>query len=298
MSARIALASVVLAGCRAAAPFRSGVEHAVSGGTIFERRLGGEPGRPTLVLLHGVPVTSSVAEPLARELRERVANSVALVDLPGLGSSTVDGEVRWSTQRSVLAAWLAEQGPVIFVVHDIAGPIALPLLADERIDVRGVVLLNTILEPSTFRPVLTMRLLGAPALGFLSAWATPRWLYLRRMKALGIAKPERVETGLLERLYAETFGSGRWRALHAVMRGFELDSAADRALAAGLAREGVPCVAVWGDADPSLGDQRSHLASLAPHCPVHVLPEARHFLMLDHASEIADALLAAGIENW
>jgi pimeloyl-ACP methyl ester carboxylesterase len=143
-----------------------------------------------------------------------------------------------------------------------------------------------------------MRLLGTPVLGFLLAWATPRWLYVRRMHALGIARPERVETDLLERLYAETFDRGGWRALHAVMRGFELDTSADRALATGLAEAGVPCVAVWADADPALGDQRRHLPSLAPSCPVHVLPGARHFLMLDHATEVAESLIAAGIERW
>jgi pimeloyl-ACP methyl ester carboxylesterase len=298
VSARVTLKMLVLAGCRAGAEVRPGVERAVAGGTVFERRLEGERERPTLVLLHGVPVTSSVAEPLARELRARLANSVALVDLPGLGLSSVAGEVCWGTQRSVLGAWLREQGPVILVVHDIAGPIALPLLADESIEVRGVVLLNTILEPSTFRPVLTMRLLGMPVLGRVLACATPRWLYVRRMHALGIARPERVEPGLLERLYAETFGGGRWRALHAVLRGFELDPSADRALAAGLAKADVPCVAVWADADPALGDQRRHLPSLAPNCPVYVLPGARHFLMLDHATEVAEALVAAGIERW
>jgi pimeloyl-ACP methyl ester carboxylesterase len=292
------LVAFALAGCRGGVPVRPGVEHAVLGGSLFECRLEGDPELPTIVLLHGVPVTSSVAEPLARELHARLANPVALVDLPGLGRSSVEGEVYWSSQRSVLGAWLREQGAVILVVHDIAGPIALPLLADERIDVRGVVLLNTILEPSTFQPVLTMRLLGTPLLGLLFAWATPRWLYVRRMRALGIARPERVETGLLERLYAETFGEGGWRSLHAVMRGFELDPSADRALAAGLAKTDVPCVAVWADADPALGDQRRHLPSLAPRCSLHVLPDARHFLMLDHATEIAEALIAAGIERW
>jgi pimeloyl-ACP methyl ester carboxylesterase len=298
MSGRVGLAALVLASCRATAPLRSGVEHTVAGGTVFERRLDGDPERPTVVLLHGVPVTSSVNEPLARELRARIANTVALVDLPGLGCSTVAGEVFWSTQRSVLGAWLREQGPVILVVHDIAGPIALPLLSDERIDTRGVVLLNTILEPSSFQPVVTMRLLGTPVLGFLLACGTPRWLYLRRMHALGIARPERVEAELLERLFTETFGRGGWRALHAALRGFELEPTTDRALAIGLAQRDIPCVAVWADNDPSLGDQRRHLASLAPDCPVHVLPGARHFLMLDHATEVVDAIMAAGIERW
>ena len=206
--------------------------------------------------------------------------------------------MRWSTQRSVLGSWLREQGPVILVVHDIAGPIALPLLADERIDARGVVILNTILQPSTFRPVLTMRLLATPGLGYLFAWATPRWFYLRRLRALGLERPERVEAGLPERLFAETFGSGGWRTVHAAMRGFELDGACDRAIAAGLARSDIPCVAIWADDDPSLGDQRRHLSSLAPECPVHLVPGARHFLMLDHPVEIADALVASGFRSW
>jgi pimeloyl-ACP methyl ester carboxylesterase len=289
---------MILASCRASAPLHPGVEHVVPGGTVFERRLEGDPERPTIVLLHGVPVTSSVAEPLARELRARLANPVSLVDLPGLGRSTVAGDLCWSSQRSVLGGWLRERGPVILVVHDIAGPIALPLLVDEAIAVRGVVLLNTILEPSTFRPVATMRLLRAPVLGFLLAGVTPRWFYLRRMRALGIALPERVEPDFLERLFAETFGSGRWRALHAMLRGFELDPATDRAVAEGLAGCDAPCVAVWADDDPSLGSERRHLPSLVPNCRVHVLPSARHFLMLDHPIEIVDLLVAAGIERW
>src|SRR5688572_6298807 len=156
-------------------------------------------------MLHGVPVSSSVFEPLASELRARIPNPLAHVDLPGLSRSTVSGDISWSTQRSVLAAWMREQGRLVLAVHDIAGPIALPLLADKSIDVCGLVLLDTILEPSTFRPLLEMRLLRAPTIGGLLARATPRWLYVWRMKALGIAQPARVSPGLLERLHAETF---------------------------------------------------------------------------------------------
>lgn len=298
MSREVGLAMLVLAGCRAQAPLRPGLEHAVAGGTVFERRLGGDPDLPTVVLLHGVPVTSSVYEPLARELQARVANPVALVDLPGLGRSEVEGEVRWRTQRAVLGAWLRRQGPIVLVVHDVAGPIALPLLADGRHDVRGLVLLNTILEPSTFRPVATMRLLRTPVLGCIAAWGTPRWFYLARMRSLGVARPERVEEGLLRRVFAETFARGRWRRLHAALRGFELDEATDAAVAAGLAASEAPRVAVWADEDPSLGDQRRHLPALAPGCPVRLVGAARHFLMLDHAPEVADAIVAAGLREW
>lgn len=270
----------------------------VEGGSVFDRRIPGDPQRPSFVLLHGVPVTSAVYLPLAREIRLRFVNSVILADLPGLGRSAVAGHVSWSSQRSVLGAWLREQGRVILVVHDIAGPIALPLLADERIDVSGVVLLNTILEPSSFRPLVTMQLLRVPGLGAVLARATPRWLYVRSVRALGLSRPERVEPCLLDELYAETFRGGRWRDLYRTMRGFELDHASDQAIGRGLSARDAPCLAIWAASDPALGTQRQHLAQLAPGCPVHLLPGARHFLMLDHAAEIAQSLLQAGVERW
>jgi pimeloyl-ACP methyl ester carboxylesterase len=265
---------------------------------VFERRFEGDPARPLVVLLHGVPVTSSVYELLAAELRARIPNGLALVDLPGLGRSRVEGEVDWSSQRAVLGAWLRAQGPVILVVHDVAGPVALPLLDDKDIDVRGLVLLNTILVPSDFRPVFTMRLLRAPVLGWVAAGITPRWFYLDRLEALGIARPERVDRALLERIHSETTNRGRWRDLHRALRGFELDGRTDRAIAAGLAALRAPCVAVWAPADPSLGDERRHLERLAPDCPLRTLPGARHFAMLDHAPELAALLVEAGLAGW
>jgi pimeloyl-ACP methyl ester carboxylesterase len=270
----------------------------VEGGAVFERRMRGNPQRPSLVLLHGVPVTSTVFDTLAHALRERVPNPVILPDLPGLGCSTLEGDVSWSTQRFVVSSWLRELGSVVLVVHDVSGPIALPLLADDRIDVRGVVLLNTILEPSTFRPIAAMQLLRARGLGVLLAGVTPRWLFARGFRMIGLSHPERVEAGLIDRLHAETFRRDGGRSLHRAMRGFELDRATDRAIERGLAARDVPRLSIWGAADPSLGDQRRHLARLAPGSLVEILPDARHFLMLDHAEEIAEMLVAAGVERW
>jgi pimeloyl-ACP methyl ester carboxylesterase len=291
--------------CRAAADGRhSTASHfeelvrAVDGGAVFERRMGGDPQRPSLALLHGVPVTSTVFEPLAGALRVRVPNPLILPDLPGLGRSTVEGDVSWSTQRFVLGAWLREQGSVVLVVHDVSGPIALPLLEDDSIDVRGVVLLNTILEPSTFRPIAAMQLLRARGLGALLAGVTPRWLYARGFRTIGLSHPERVEAGMIDQLHAETFRRDGGRSLHRAMRGFELDRATDRAIERGLAARDVPRLSIWGAADPSLGEQRRNLAKLAPGSPVEILPDARHFLMLDHAEEIAEMLVAVGVERW
>jgi pimeloyl-ACP methyl ester carboxylesterase len=267
----------------------------VTGALVHERVVPGV--RPEWIFFNGVPVSGSIWEPLVTELQSRIQNTLVVVDLPGTGGSRLAGDnTTWSLQRAAVREYLANRGEFVLLVHDIAGPIVLPLLSGEA-RAEGVVLFNTILRPSRFEPLFLMRILQIPWLGWVAAAAIPCSIYSVLLRRLGLERPGRVPRALLVKIHAETLGQGRWRQLHAAMRGFELDERTDDAIQHGLASVPRRPLVIWGDADPSLGAQLSHLEGMSVTFDHRHLPRGRHFAMLDHPSEIAAWLAAWSLEG-
>lgn len=262
----------------------------LEGAQVVEREL---PGcEPAWIFFNGVPASGAVWAPLVEALRTHLRNRLLVVDLPGTGGSRIrSGPSTWSRQRALVAEYLARRPAAVLVVHDIAGPVVLPLLG-RRTATRGVAVFNTIARPSVFEPLAAMRLLQLPVLGTLAARATTGWLYAAGLRRFGLAHPERVAGSLVRRLFEECFGGGRWKQLSETMRGFELDVPTDEALERGLRSAAGRPLVLWARGDPSLADQTAML--IAPGRDVEVLPEARHFAMLDHAAQAADALCRWG----
>jgi pimeloyl-ACP methyl ester carboxylesterase len=260
---------------------------------IHERTISQSPDSsgPLFVMVNGVPVTSLIYLDLADELVKRLDARVILVDLPGTGKSYLrDGYYSWTKQRECLREYLGGQDPHILVVHDISGPIALPLVSDLAV-IDRLVVMNTIIKPSEFSPPFPMNWLRSYF--FISkpmAYLMPFFIYESKFRDMGIARNDKVPTEQIEAIYDElcyNYGKGR---LVEVMNGFELTHEIDQAIKKGIARD-IPQLFIWGEMDPALGQERYNLPPLTKNQKMVLIPEAKHFLMLDFQYEIADAIV-------
>ena len=92
----------------------------------------------TAVLVHGVPETAHVWDPLT----EHLAGDVVTLSLPGFGAPLPDG---FEPTMASYAAWLTDElasidGPVHLVAHDWGALLSLRVLADRPADIRTWVL--------------------------------------------------------------------------------------------------------------------------------------------------------------
>ena len=265
----------------------------LSGCVIHERTISQSPDSsvPLFVMVNGVPVTSLIYLDLAYELVKRLDARVILADLPGTGRSYLkDGDYSWSRQRECLGDYLRRQDHHILVVHDISGPVALPLV-NELAVIDKLVVMNTIIKPSEFSPPFPMNWLRSYF--FISkptAYLMPFFIYEYKFRDMGISRNDKVPTEQIEVIYDElcyNYGKGR---LVEVMNGFELTPGTDRAIRKGIARD-IPQLFIWGEMDPALGLERYNLPPLTKNQKMVLIPEAKHFLMLDFQDEIADAIV-------
>jgi pimeloyl-ACP methyl ester carboxylesterase len=259
---------------------------------VHTRRIGnpGQPRGPLFVTVNGVPTTALIYQGLGEALVKRLSADVLLVDLPGTGDSRLhSGNYSWTTQRECLRAYLAQQPDFTLIVHDVAGPILLPLL-DELPQIRSVVVFNTVLKPSEFSPPFPLNCLRSCL--FLSkplAYATPFWFIEYRVRDLGIAHNERVDRATIRAVFDEVHQDGGMGRLVDVMKGFELTREADTAIGKGLAHD-IPQLFIWGRSDPALGHELDHLPPGGSQRQVHVFEHAKHYLMLDYAEESAEVI--------
>lgn len=249
--------------------------------------------RPRFLMLNGVPVTSLIYENLAARLAHDFGITSILLDLPGTGESTLaTTPYTWNQQGDCLQKYIQERGKLILVLHDIAAPIVVSRLPQLH-NVRGVVVLNALLEPSRHRLPFPLNCLrGCGPLSRPLANMTPFFFYEWRMRTIGISHDEAVSTAWFRRLYKEVLANNGMDRLVDILRGMDLTPDADLAIRKGLEYP-VPQLFIWGDADPALGKQRAILEPLRAHQQLKILSDAKHFLMIDHAAEIS-----AFIGDW
>jgi len=249
------------------------------------RKSGNPSSLAPLVMINGVPTTSLIYQNLTQELAELTLREIIAVDLPGTGKSR-NKTYTWTQSEQCLQSYLKSlDKDFLLLVHDIAGPVILPLLTDKSLKIAGVVILNTILKPDAFQPVFPMSLVRTPVVGAVAAPLLPFFYFSKEFRSKGIARNDDISREDLKELYKDfSKGCGKFR-FHRVMRGFELDSLRTRRVKDGLATH-TPKLVIWGLSDPSLGSQYSHVA-LVKNAQVKTYKEAKHFLMLDYANEIA-----------
>lgn len=243
--------------------------------------------RPRFLMLNGVPVTSLIYENLAARLAQDFGIVSILLDLPGTGGSTLaTTPYTWKQQGDCLQKYIQEQRDLILVLHDIAAPIVLPRLPQLN-NVRGVVVLNALLKPSTHHLPFPLNCLrGCGPLSRPLAHMAPFFFYEWRLRNMGISRDEAVSSAWFRQLYKEVSANNGMGRLVDVLRGVDFTSDADLAIRKGLEYP-IPQLFIWGDADPALGKQRAVLEPLHAHQQLKILSDAKHFLMIDHAAEIS-----------
>ena len=255
-------------------------------------------GRPVL-LVHGNPTWSFVYRKVASALVDGGPGlRLVMPDLIGLGLSdkprdasahTIEQHARW------LGALLDELrlGPVVLVVQDWGGPIAMRAMADRPDQLAGLVVLNTVLSPPPpdFRPTAFHRFARLPVLSTLAfrglgfpqnalasvqgdrssirgdvarAYRYP----LRRLR-------DRVAPLALARMVPDSFEHPSIEPLRRVQQLTESFRG--------------PAAIVWGDRDPVLGSVRNWIAKLLPQAPV-TRTQAGHFVQEEVPDQIAAAI--------
>ena len=264
--------------------------------TFLLREQGSGDGVPVL-LLHGVPETSSVWRDVAPRLAE--GRRVLAPDLPGLGGSSYTGPYDVPSLVAQLAALVASEvgGPVDVVGHDWGGSLALGLAGARPDLVRRLCVVNA--------PYREVPLHRAPYIPFLALPAVPelafRFLGRRLVEGafrLAWKAPERLDAERRQ----EYVAAYTEPAKVAAMLGYYRAAARPRVLAAvgrGERPAGAPRVradkmlVLWGALDPVLpiSTGESVVRDLGADCVMVTVPGAGHFVVEEAPTIVADVLV-------
>jgi pimeloyl-ACP methyl ester carboxylesterase len=127
----------------------------VAGLRVFYREAG-DPSKPTIVLLHGFPSSSSQFRDLIPRLADRF--HVIAPDYPGMGfSEAPDPTVLQPTFDDVataIDAFIAQRapGPLILYLHDIGGPIGMRIATAHPERIAGLIFQNFTISVEGWNP--------------------------------------------------------------------------------------------------------------------------------------------------
>jgi pimeloyl-ACP methyl ester carboxylesterase len=265
----------------------------VSGVATFVRE---EGSGPTVLLVHGVPVSSWVWRRLMRSLVGRQLRAIA-PDLPGTGlSARPEGfDYSWTGLGRHLAGLVDALGLAEFhlVVHDIGGPVGFEVAAVLPERVASITVLDTIVQPHTFRKPPPMAPFAVPVMGEMWLSATPRPVFRVLMRRIGLLPGTTVSDAEIDVHHLLLRCGDGGRAFLKIMRSFEANEDKTRLYAGVLAPGRRPVQVLWGRDDPALrAGHHGRLAARAAGLLAPVLLPGRHFLMEDSADLIADAVAA------
>lgn len=247
----------------------------------------------SVVCVHGVPASSFLYRKLIAELADEDLRGIAF-DFPGLGLA--DRPERFDYSWSGLASWFGEAIDALeldrthLVVHDIGGPIACEWAIRNPDRVYSLTVLNTLLDPASFRRPWPMQPFSIR--GFGEAWlrATPKPAFAALFRQQGIADRGAISTAEIYAYHALLHRLDHGRAFLRIMRGFELTENKRRFLWEGLGDRRWPVRIIWGELDPALGLEQLRIAQRVLGVDDPLLLPAKHFLQEDQAPALADAI--------
>ncbi|MFV1478578.1 alpha/beta fold hydrolase [Serratia marcescens] len=205
-----------------------------------------EPGKP-LLLLHGTywsRVWQPVIDRLARSGLEPVA-----VDFPGCGFS--EGELQ-GQEASVpaLAQWLVKftqamgwNNSIYLAAHDIGGGVAQQVLADGKIKIEKMALMNAVMFDSW--PVPAVKKFRDPE--FLENLSHEEFIRMRRQGVVsGIQRT--LSAGECDEYVAPWYSLNRFHSW--ISMAAEADSKYTMAIVPKLRESHIPKLLIWGEDDP------------------------------------------------
>jgi pimeloyl-ACP methyl ester carboxylesterase len=259
------------------------------------REHGSGSGTPVL-LLHGVPETSSVWRDVAPKLA--TGRRVLAPDLPGLGGSSYAGPFDVASLVRQLAALIESEttGAVDVVGHDWGGSLALGLAGHRPDLVRRLCVAN-----APYREVPLLRALHIP---LFALPAVPELIFRaggRRVVDTMLSLAWKSATPLDEERRAEYEAAYTDPDKVSAMLGYYRAAARPRvkALLNRTPMEGAPRVKVekslvlWGALDPVLpiGTGESVVRDLGADCVMVTVPGAGHFVIEEAPAVVIDVLL-------
>ena len=275
----------------------TGVRTVPAGDTSFLLREQGSGDGTPVLLLHGVPETSTCWTALMPRLA--VDRRVLAPDLPGLGASSYSGPYDVPSLVRQLVALLDEVAPgqrVDVVGHDWGGSLALALTGAHSDRVRRLVVANA--------PYRKVPLLRAPHIPYFTLPVAPEALFRlggRRVVDAMLDYAWKARTPLAAESRAEYTAAYTMRSTVRAMLGYYRAATRPRLVAA-LKRERTPSrppvhaekmMVLWGALDPvlpvSVGE--SVVRDLGPDCVMVTVPGAGHFVVEEAPDVVADVLL-------
>jgi haloalkane dehalogenase len=248
---------------------------------------------PNVVLVHGVPTSSFLYRKVFAPLADQGLGAVAF-DFPGLGLADRPGQFDYSW--SGLARWTGEAIDALeldrchLVVHDIGGPIGCEWAIRNPDRVLSLTVLNTMLDPASFRRPWPMAPYAIRGIGALWLRTTVPAVFAANFRRLGIADRRAVSRAEIYAHHALLKRLDRGRAFLRIMRGFELTEEKQRLLWQGLADRPYPARVIWGERDPVLGLDELRVAQRVLGVEDAVLLPAKHYLQEDQAPALAYAI--------
>ena len=272
------------------------VRTVAAAGTSFLLREHGEGDGVPVLLLHGVPETSSVWRDLAPRLAD--GRRVLAPDLPGLGGSSYSGPYDVPSLVAQLVGLVEAEtagAPVDVVGHDWGGSLALALAGARPDLVRRLVVANAPYRSVPARAV-HIPLFALPAV--------PELLFRlggRRVVRLMLGLGWRADTPLDAETLAEYEAAYSHRDVVRAMLGYYRAAARPR-VAAALRRTRAPgtprvraarMLVLWGARDPVLpiSTGESVVRDLGPDCVMVTVPRAGHFVVEEAPDVVAEVLV-------
>jgi haloalkane dehalogenase len=250
-------------------------------------------GDATVLLVHGIPSSSFLYRKVVPILADQGLRAVA-PDLPGLGLAERPQGFDYSW--SGFAGWLGDAIDALeidrchLVVHDIGGPIGCEWAIRNPDRVLSLTVLNTMLNPATFRRTWTIAPFAVEGVGELAVRTTNRWLFAWLFYLQGIADRAAVSRHEVYAHFHLLQRVDRGRAFLQIVRGFELTAEKERFLREGLAQRPYPARIVWGERDPVLDLKQLRIAEEVLGVDDAILLPAKHFLQEDQAPAVAHAI--------
>ncbi|MBF6178613.1 alpha/beta fold hydrolase [Nocardia otitidiscaviarum] len=265
----------------------------VGGVRTFVRDVGAGP---SVLLLHGVPVSSYLWRNVLGELAGRGLRGIA-PDLPGLGlSERPEGfDYSWSGLGRHVGELIREMGleRVHLVVHDIGGPVGFEAVAADPGRIASLTVLDTVVAASSFRKPWSMRPIEVPGVNRIWLAGARGPVFRALMRRIGLAADTSVTGAEIDVHRALLTRGDGGRAFLRIMRSFETTPEKERLYRGVLGAHEYPVQVVWARDDPALtltkhGRQAAEAAGLAAPDVV----AGRHFFPEDSAPAIADRIAA------
>ena len=259
------------------------------GQRVFVREEGPEGGELVL-MIHGVPSSSYLYAKMFAPLAEKGYRAVAF-DLPGMGLSDKpeDQDYTWGGLKDSVKLVVDALGltDINLVIHDIGGPIGAWFAVENKDKVRRVVILNTLLKTSVFKPPFPMWTFRINYLrqASLSMFTPALWEY--SMKVLAIYKSKEYDREQAKAWLYLLFNNGGRGSFLKIMAGFELTKELEEKLKEGL-QDGVDIALIWGKNERSI--PKAQWKYIQDNFPLKMdkAVVGRHFLQVDCYNEISD----------